>query len=279
MKPEHDRIVCQNSPPVASAPLALSRLPICLMDSVSAIWLGMINNLGLAMRTTASSPRGARSIARQLQEAITSGAFGYREQLPTERQLAVNYGASRTTIRKALMWLEDQKLVERRAGSGTYSSYEPETSNQDIAERTSPLELIEVRAAVEPQMARLAVLHATARDLDKVQALLKELQNAEQSSDSVRYSSADEQFHLAVATCTSNPLLVWMYKEINFIRTHAQWAEMRKKILTRENMRIYNEQHAAIVRAIQTRDAAGAAEIMVQHMAKARDDLIGAKSR
>jgi GntR family uxuAB operon transcriptional repressor len=238
----------------------------------------MINNLGLTMRTGASSPRGARSIARELQEAITNGAFGYREQLPTERQLAQNYGASRTTIRKALMWLEDQKLVERRAGSGTYASYEPETGNRDIAERTSPLELIEVRAAIEPQMAKLAVLHATARDIEKVQTLVKELESAEHAHNAERYSLADEQFHLAVATCTSNPLLVWLYKQINVIRTHAQWADMRKKILTRENMRIYNDQHAAILRAIQMRDAGAAAEVMVQHMAKARDDLIGAHS-
>lgn len=239
----------------------------------------MINGTGSTMRTTASSLRGARSIARELQEAIKSGTYGYREQLPTERQLAMDFGASRTTIRKALMWLEDQKLVERRAGSGTYANYEPETSSKDIAERTSPLELIEVRAAVEPQMARLAVLHATARDLEKVQALLKELEAAERASDTVRYSSLDEQFHMAVAACTSNPLMVWVYKEINIIRTHAQWAEMRKKILTRENMRIYNAQHEAIVRAIQMRDAVGAAEAMVQHMGKARDDLIGAFSK
>ncbi len=239
----------------------------------------MINGMGSTMRTTASSPRGARSIARKLQEAITGGTFGYREQLPTERQLAMDYGASRTTIRKALMWLEDQKLVERRAGSGTYANYEPEASNRDIAERTSPLELIEVRSAVEPQMARLAVLHATARDIEKVQALLKELEAAEEAMDTVRYSSTDELFHLAIASCTSNPLMVWVYREINVIRTHAQWAEMRRQILTRENMRIYNAQHAGIVRAIQMRDAAGAAEIMVQHMDKARNDLIGAHSK
>jgi DNA-binding FadR family transcriptional regulator len=235
--------------------------------------------VGQAMETTASSPRGARSIALKLQEAITSGAFGYREQLPTERQLAMNFGASRTTIRKALTWLEDQKLVERRAGSGTYASYERQTSSHDIAELTSPLELIEVRAAVEPQMARLAVLHATARGLDELQALLVELKAAEQTSDAARFSSADEQFHMAVAACTANPLLVWVYKEINVIRTHAQWGEMRKQILTRECMHLYNEQHEALVRAIQMRDAAGAAHIMVKHMDKARDDLIGANSR
>jgi DNA-binding FadR family transcriptional regulator len=237
------------------------------------------NTAGLAMSMTAPAPRGARSIARALQEAITSGAFGFREQLPTERQLAMDYGASRTTIRKALMLLEDQKLVERRAGSGTYANYERQPSSLDIAERTSPLELIEVRAAIEPQMARLAVLHATARGLEQLQALLRELEAAALSADPVRYSSADEQFHMAVATCTANPLLVWIYKEINVIRTHAQWAEMRQKVLTRECMRIYNEQHAALVRAMQMRDAAGATEIMIRHMDKARDDLIGAHSR
>jgi DNA-binding FadR family transcriptional regulator len=231
------------------------------------------------MTNTASAPRGARLIARELQEAITSGAYGFREQLPTERQLAVSYGASRTTIRKALTWLEDQKLVERRAGSGTYASFERQTSDLDIAERTSPLELIEVRAAIEPQMARLAVLHATARDLAKLQELLSELEAAELSADPERYSAADEQFHLAVATCTSNPLLVWLYQQINVIRTHALWAEMRQKILTVETMHIYNQQHAGVVRAIQVRDAPGAAETMARHMEKARNDLIGAHSR
>lgn len=235
-------------------------------------------NADLNAATQAPS-RGARSIARQLEQAITGGTYGYREQLPTERELALSYGASRTTIRKALTWLEDQKLVERRAGSGTYASYERRLSGQDIAERTSPLELIEVRAAIEPQMARLAVLHATARDLDRLQALVRDLFAAEEASDGERYGTADEQFHLAVASATSNPLLVWLYEQINIIRTHALWGEMRQKIITRENMRIYNEQHAAVVRAIQSRDAALAAETMVQHMEKARNDLIGAHSR
>jgi DNA-binding FadR family transcriptional regulator len=226
-----------------------------------------------------SSPRGALAIARELEHAITSGIFTHQQQLPTERQLATSFGASRTTVRKALTRLEASRLVERRAGSGTYVSYGAGANGHDIAERTSPLELIEVRAAVEPQIARLAVLHASARDLDKLQELIRELQAAEQEANAERYSAADEQFHLAVASCTSNPLLIWLYEKINRIRTHSLWAEMRQKIITPENMRIYNEQHAAIVRAIQRRDAAVAADVMAQHMEKARADLIGARSR
>lgn len=53
---------------------------------------------------------------------------------------------------------------------------------------------------------------------------------------------------------------------------------MRNKIVNAENMRAYNQQHAAILRAIQARDAALAAETMTQHIEKARNDLIGAHS-
>jgi DNA-binding FadR family transcriptional regulator len=236
------------------------------------------NGTRTALQTIAL-PKGANSIARELKLAITDNSFGSGQQLPTERQLATTYGASRTTIRKALSMLEEQKLVQRRAGSGTYVSQSQQISEHDIAEQTSPLELIEVRAAIEPQMARLAVLHASAIDVERMLVLLKDLQAAEKNDDVEHYSAADEQFHLAIANATSNPLLVWLYRQINEIRTHSLWAVMRSKVVTRENMHLYNEQHEAVVRAIQRRDAAAAAETMVRHMDKARNDLLGAQSR
>jgi DNA-binding FadR family transcriptional regulator len=225
------------------------------------------------------STKGAYSIAHELRRAITGNAYGPGQKLPTERQLAMKFGSSRTTVRKALAMLEQQKLVDRREGSGTYVTYRGNAADHDIAERTSPLELIEVRAAIEPQIARLAVLHASARDLERMQLLIRDLEAAAGDNDASRYSEADEQFHLAIAQATSNPLMVWLYEQINEIRTHSLWAEMREKVVTRENMRIYNDQHEAVVRAIQRRDAAAAAEEMVRHMEKARNDLIGAHSR
>lgn len=226
----------------------------------------------------ASPARGGRSIARELQAAIKGGIFAHRERLPAERQLAVAYRTSRTTIRKALLLLEEEELIERRPGSGTYASFEATKIGQDIAEQTSPLELIEVRAAIEPQVVRMAVLHASKRELERLRVLLNGLLEAERDRDSVRYSQADEQFHLALASSTANPLLVRLYQEINAIRVHALWADMRNKIVNAENMRAYNQQHAAILRAIQARDAALAAETMTQHIEKARNDLIGAHS-
>ncbi len=239
----------------------------------------MINPNSLAVLNSLLPVRGASSIAREIERAITSNTYVNGQQLPTERQLAQTFDASRTTVRKALAMLEDQKLVQRRAGSGTYVSFQASLSQHGIVEKTSPLELIEVRAAIEPQMARLAVLHASAVDLERLQGLANDLQSAEKAADTERYAAVDEQFHLAIAAATSNPLMVWLYEQINVIRTHALWAEMRNKIVTQENMRIYNKQHLAVVRAIQSRDAVAAAETMVLHMEKARNDLIGAHSR
>lgn len=221
----------------------------------------------------------AVSIAHELREAIVGGRYGTGQRLPPERRLAVHFGASRATIREALRQLTAQRLVERRVGAGTFVTHRRPAAAEDgeVAEETSPLQLIEVRMAVEPQIARLAVLHATNRDLDRLAAALGALKACR--GDPARYSAADERFHLALAACTGNPLMIRLYGQINEVRRHAQWAAMRTKVLTEENMRLYDEQHEAVVDAVRRRDADGAVAAMLQQMAKARADLLGAQSR
>jgi DNA-binding FadR family transcriptional regulator len=219
----------------------------------------------------------AVTIAQELRDAIVGGHYTAGQRLPPERRLAIHFNASRATVREALRQLTDQQLVERRIGSGTFVTYRQAVEEHEVAEETSPLQLIEVRMAIEPQMARLAVLHASNRDLERLSAALALL--GECHDEPNRYSAADEQFHLALAACTGNPLMIWLYRQINEVRLHAQWAAMRTKVLTAENMRIYDRQHAAVVEAVRRRDADAAAAAMVEQMAKARADLLGAQSR
>jgi DNA-binding FadR family transcriptional regulator len=223
------------------------------------------------------SSSSALSIAHELREAIFGGRYATGQKLPPERRLAVHFNTSRATIREALRQLTEQQLVERRIGSGTFVTHRQAVEGRDIAEETSPLQLIEVRVAVEPQIARLAVLHATNRDLDRLAAALDALKAAR--GDPVRYSAADERFHLTLAACTGNPLMIWLYGQINEVRLHAQWAAMRTKVLTEENMRLYDEQHEAVVAAVRRRDVDGAVAAMLEQMQKARADLLGAQSR
>ena len=114
--------------------------------------------------------KGANAVVVRLRRAIETGIYSDGDQLPPERQLALALGTARSTVRKALEQLEGRGLVVRRVGSGTFVNFSGPiaTSAGDVADLISPLQLIEVRLAVEPSMARLATLHASTRDLDQM---------------------------------------------------------------------------------------------------------------
>lgn len=218
---------------------------------------------------------GSAGIASELQRAIVDGEYQFNERLPAERELATRFGAARGTVREALRQLEQMRLVTRKVGSGTYVRYRSQP-HDDVADTTSPLELIDVRLAVEPSMTRLAVLHANARDLAELKDTLDELEFA--GTDPDAFSRADEHFHLALANCAQNPLLLWMYGQINEVRGHTQWSARKDKILTADRIRQYNAQHRELFDAIQSRDVDRAAHVIRAHLNKARQDLLGAES-
>lgn len=216
----------------------------------------------------------AATIAAQLRRAIVEGVYSYRERLPAERELAAHFGSSRSTVREALRQLEETSMVVRRIGSGTFVNYRTLPGESNIAELTSPLELIEVRLAVEPHMVRLAVTNATHRDLERLSEALVALEAC--GHDREAYSRYDAQFHLALAECTRNPLMVWLYRHVNDVRNHAQWSAMKDLILTKERVDDYNAQHRGIFEAIKTRDADRAIAIITAHLGTARRHLLGA---
>ena len=215
---------------------------------------------------------GSANIAVELRRDILEGEYAFGQRLPSERSLAKHFGAARSTVRKALRQLEESDLVSRRIGSGTYVSYRGEEDREDVARATSPLELIDVRIAVEPQITRLALASAGARDLDRLEAALAEVEAADNPAD---FSRADEAFHLRLAECTRNPLLIWLYRHINEIRGHAQWHGTRDKILTPLRIREYNAQHRKLTEAIRRRDVEAAIHVITEHLEKARRDLMG----
>jgi DNA-binding FadR family transcriptional regulator len=223
--------------------------------------------------------RGVGMIAAQLKRAIEAGSYGDGDQLPPERQLAQTFRAARSTVRRALDQLERAGLVSRKLGSGTFVTFAGRTDRPDgaLSDLVSPLQLIEARFAVEPYTTRLAVLNATRRDLDDMGAVLARAEAAAEDKDT--FSKWDAEFHLLIATASRNPLLVEVYRQINAVRLHAQWDSMKEKILSPDVIRVYNEQHRGIHRAIDQRDAQLAQALITAHLEQARDDLLRANSR
>ncbi len=239
--------------------------------------LNKVSNHGIAKVRGTTNGSGSAGIMAQLRREILAGGYGYRERLPAERELALQFGASRGTVREALRRLEEMNLVSRRVGSGTFVRYRGHADHEDIAELTSPLELIDVRLVVEPQMARLAVMNANAQDLQRMREALTAVERVRDNVDD--FSRGDEAFHLALAESSRNPLLLWLYRQINEVRRHTQWDARKDKILTPRRIAEYNQQHRELYTAIASRDIEHAVQAITRHLEKARRDLMGVEKQ
>ncbi len=216
---------------------------------------------------------GSAGVFNNIRDSIVNGQYSFNQRLPSERDLADQFKAARGTIRAALDQLEQAKLVRRKFGSGTFVAYKSEFDHEDIAEETSPLELIETRLAIEPYMVKLVVLHANNRDLNRLEAVLERACRTPNNPN--EFSKADEAFHLMLATCSQNPLIIWIYRRINDIRSHNQWSARKNHILTAEKITAYNADHRKLLEAIRQRDQTKAAEIINSHLYQAKMDLVG----
>lgn len=214
---------------------------------------------------------GAAGIATALRKAIVDGIYVFGERLPAERRLADAYGTSRTTVREALGVLEQGGLVTRRMGSGTFVAWEEARRDDDVADVTTPIELIDVRLALEPTMMRIACINATPRDLAGLHETLAQLVAAD--ADPARFTKWDRQLHELIAEATHNPLLVALYRQVNHVRGHRQWTAIKDKILTAERIADYNRDHRALLDALRGRNGDQAAAIVTEHLARARRHL------
>lgn len=221
--------------------------------------------------------RSAVSITNRLKRAIETGVFADGDQLPPERQLAIALGTARSTIRKALDQLEEKGMVVRRVGSGTFANYAGpvQSANDDVADLISPLQLIEVRFSVEPYMTRLATIHATQRDLDSIEDVLQRIEACGDDQDS--FTRWDAEFHLSLARCSRNPLMLQIYQQINSVRSQAQWNQVKRVILTREKIDAYNRQHRKIFEGLRQRNVQSAVDTITAHLETAQQDLLGAE--
>ncbi len=224
------------------------------------------------------SARGARSITSELRKAIKTGRYHNGDQLPPERDLSETYSASRNTIRKALNNLEEAGLVIRKVGSGTFVNYTgpSELETEHVVEQISPLQLIDARLGFERQMIRLAVVHATGRDIEKMEMLLAQLETSE--SDRNTFTRLDSEFHLQLAKASGNPLIVKLYTQINEVRTHPQWERARELVLNPDKIRQYNQFHGGILEGLKNRDTKAAIDALNGHMELAHQDLVGTVS-
>ena len=217
---------------------------------------------------------GSADVASLIRRDIIKGIYRQHERLPASRQMAETHGVARNTLRDALAQLERKKLIQTRAGSGTYVTYQKGTETIEALEHANPLELIDARFALEPHLCRLSVLQGRQTDFEEMARQCERMERAEH--DPVAFSEADTAFHHALAKSSRNNLLIWVIGQINAVRSMDDWTRMRHVTLEPSIIRKYNEQHRRILTAIRSREPEEAANAMKIHLETARVSLMRA---
>lgn len=216
---------------------------------------------------------GARAL-RLISARLEAENHADGARLPPERLLAQELGISRRALREALMVLEAKGKIWRGVGQGTFIGHPPVDTSMNLVEigrQIGPTELMEARLTLEPSIAALATAHATALDIAEARRCLKKSAGV---NDPLSWELWDGAFHKAVANSAHNKLISTLFEALNSVRTHTDWARLRRNSLTSDRKRIYTEQHQTILAAICERSPADAADAMRTHLLTVKDTLL-----
>jgi GntR family transcriptional regulator, transcriptional repressor for pyruvate dehydrogenase complex len=222
----------------------------------------------------AASPKTlATQLSDTLRQAIAEGQFSPGSRLPSEAQLTLTHGVSRTVVREAIAALRADKLVEARQGAGVFvlqSTPAPQPFNLslghiDLARVSQMIELLELRTAVEVESAGLAALRRSPAQeeviFDRHYAVRSCLEAHQPTSE------ADFALHLAIADATNNPRFREFLTMVgrNFIPRAALRGDEQEADQS-GYISLLVEEHQAIVAAISEGDEEGAREAMRRHL-------------
>jgi len=212
-------------------------------------------------------------IVQQIEASILNGELGEGSQLPAERDLAKQFGVSRTAVREAIKALQEKGLVDAFPGRGTFvtngNSNSMRRSLDRIIKSGEPdglAYLAEVREILEPEIAALAAVRATDQDLAAMREALDVMESARQDSDA--FIEADLDFHLALAEAAANPIVLSLIDSI-------------VGLLREQRSRIFSigggpergqHHHKRILEAIGRHDPQGARAAMQAHLSQVRED-------
>ena len=191
-------------------------------------------------------------------------------RLPAERMLCIELGVTRGSLRKAMAVLEAEGQIWRHVGRGTFFGPRPVLNLRDVEylnDHSRPSEVMEARLAIEPQLAKLAAVHATASNFAEMGRCKRMCKSA---GEWRVYESWDNNFHQAIAKATCNKLLISLFDTLNIVRRSTVWGQLRSTKLPPANHGSFAE-HDAIYEAIVARDSELAAQLMRKHLRSVRD--------
>lgn len=211
-------------------------------------------------------PKIYEDIVEQIKRSILRREILVGNRLPTERDLARQFGVSRVSVRQALTVLHEMGLVQSRPGGGTFVWNDlrellvTPLTEALLAERELLREPLEVRRIIEPEVTRLAALRARSKDIAEMERLIS-LQEAT-ASKKIPITEEDTLFHEAIAKATKNAMLIKLVQSL-----HMQLkASRHQSLIVPRGNHLSIEDHKNIFTAISKKDGEGAYQAMVKHL-------------
>ncbi len=206
-----------------------------------------------------------RQVADQLRQLIDAGEFAAGARLPAERELAVQLGVSRPTVREALIALEVDGRVRIRVGSGIYvlppAQVPPVEQAAPIA---GPFEILEARALFEGVVAEQAGAIATPADIATIDAVIASMRGTQHPApDSI---AADRAFHVAVADILGNDAVTKVVGDLFDQRINPYFAQLASYFENAESWCAALDEHQALRDCLANNDPAGAKAAMQSHL-------------
>ncbi len=210
----------------------------------------------------------------RLREYIEATEASGASRLPPEPKLSEQIGVSRGRLRTLLKRLEEEGLIWRHIGKGTFVGPRPvNASEPNWARSISVADVIDARLVLEPQLCALAAIRATPADIARMENCLAEATSADSF---VHWRRSDERLHRLIAEASQNVLLLMLHDKLR--------AQMKLDLDARIEVVFGNittpkdtteAEHRALVDAIRTHNPLAAEERMREHLLAVRRHLFG----
>jgi GntR family transcriptional repressor for pyruvate dehydrogenase complex len=231
-------------------------------------------------------------VSEQIRDLIVTEQLDQGARLPSERELAERFGASRPTVSQALRRLSLLGMVEIRRGSGAYVLRQPQTmvtASVNLMldlDQKSIGDLMQLRLWLETVGAEQASLRASTLDVSEVASLATSLARlGDASASSSRWIAADTIFHAAIVGLAGNSYLTAFYESVHtavLTWEYEEWLEheTEPEWIRTKDTHAHLELHEPIMTAVLLGDQVLARSavlahhaVMLEHMETARGPL------
>ena len=225
-------------------------------------------------------------IVEQIEEAIAKGELRPGSRLPSERELVVQFGTSRPTVREALRVLESNGLVRSRPGDPNgpeilpYSSdgLQKQLARLMRAEGMTMAELISFRMILDGSGAHMAALLHTPDQLAELESTIVAMQDAIELGNT-EFSMADVAFHDAVARASRNAIIGICNQVVRSIVLSLITSKVVNAQDATELMRESLDHHREVLDAIRAGDSEGASRISRRNLFDYYNGYVTAEDR